>query len=289
MRALIDYDVITYLVGFASEHSTFKVYLRGTEAEFGAVCVCKSMKEVRQFIADNQDYYWVKDIQPEPLAYCLHSVKITIQSILEAVGATSYTGFLTGKQQFREQVATIKPYKGNRDPFHKPVHYDNIKKYLIDQWNAEVVDYYEADDALAMAQWEDYKTSWEETSPPKLNTILCTIDKDLDQVPGWHYHFRQKEKYWVSKQEATRFFYEQILSGDPTDNIQGIPGVGAITAKKILKDCVTEEQLWNAVKQKYVEYYKNEEVAMDIITETAKLVYMVKEKGVEWCVPTFPL
>lgn len=282
MLALIDGDTIVYRCGFAAEHNKYKVFLKGSEKEFGSVATFDTMKEVRTFVEDNTDYYWVKEIHPEPLSFCLHSVKVQIQSILDNVQATSYKIFLTGKKQFREQVATIKPYKGNRDPLHKPVHYQAIKDYLIDKWSAVVVDHYEADDAMAMEQSKYWDTEIAGINYSTQDTIICSIDKDLDQVPGWHYQFNKKEKYWVSEDEALKFFYQQLISGDPTDNIQGIPGIGPAKAKKAISKCKTELQMWETVKQLYLGYYKNETIAMDIIMETAKLIYMIKEEGVEW-------
>src|SRR5690606_31252201 len=150
MKALIDFDVILYRCGFAAEKSVFKVYLRGSEEEFGPVYTAEGIREAKEFIGNNQDLYFVREVTPEPIENCLHSVKLQVQSIIQDVGATSWQGYLTGRDQFREKVATIKPYKGNRDPTHKPYHYDAIKDYLIGKWGAKVVSHYEADDAMAM-------------------------------------------------------------------------------------------------------------------------------------------
>src|SRR5512139_4038799 len=90
--------------------------------------------------------------EDDPIEYCLHSVKLLLQNIIKESGADSYRLFLTGPGNFREKVAVTKPYKGNRDPLNKPVHYAAIKEYLVKHWNAEVVDGYEADDAMGIEQ-----------------------------------------------------------------------------------------------------------------------------------------
>ncbi len=43
----------------------------------------------------------------------------------------------------------------------------------------------------------------------------------------------------------------QLIEGDSTDNIPGLPGVGPVTAKKLLKGLNTREELHNCVKKEY--------------------------------------
>jgi hypothetical protein len=49
-----------------------------------------------------------------------------------------YRVYLTGKGNFRNDVAVTAPYKGNRKDKEKPVHLEAIRKYLIEDWNAVV-------------------------------------------------------------------------------------------------------------------------------------------------------
>jgi hypothetical protein len=136
-----------------------------------------------------------------------------------------YKGFLTGDGNYREEMATIQPYKGNRDQ-EKPYWHQTIKDYLIDSHAGVVVDGIEADDAMGIEsqQVED--------------SIIITIDKDLNMIPGDHYKWEVRntpEKlYSVSPEEADNFFYEQILTGDPGDHIPGLKRcTGRVASKKI--------------------------------------------------------
>src|SRR4030042_1357047 len=86
----------------------------------------------------------------EPLENCLHSVKLMINNCLEKTGATEYTCFFTGKGNYREAVATLKPYKGNRAG-DKPSHFDAIYDYVMTHHNGELVSGIEADDAMGIA------------------------------------------------------------------------------------------------------------------------------------------
>lgn len=82
-----------------------------------------------------------------------------IHSILDATGATSYRGFLSGSNNFRH---TIYPeYKANRKDMVDPRWRAACKEYLVTDWNAEITDGYEADDALGIAQMESIRAQQE--------------------------------------------------------------------------------------------------------------------------------
>ena len=157
-----------------------------------------------------------------------------IDNILVNTEATEYRLFLTGKNNFRY---TIYPeYKAHR-PKEKPFWLEKCRQYLIATFNAEVVDGQEADDALGIAQTED--------------TIICSIDKDLLMIPGRHYNFVKDEFQEVTNDSGMRHFYMQCLTGDRSDNIKGIEQIGPKKAEKILAGCVTEQELFNAVREAY--------------------------------------
>jgi hypothetical protein len=174
---------------------------------------------------DDSDYIVSTDILGEPVENALHSVKVFINDVLEATNAEHYKVFLTGSNNFRDSVATILPYKGNRDNLHKPIHYQAIRDYLVERWDAVVVEGMEADDALAIEQM--FQMPYTPLSSPKNRTngktVICSIDKDLRMVPGWHYNWNKDEKpVWVSEEEGIRWFYTQAITGDKADNIPGL-------------------------------------------------------------------
>jgi len=157
-----------------------------------------------------------------------------IDQILVNTEATEYRLFLTGKNNFRY---TIYPeYKAHR-PKEKPFWLEKCRQYLIATFNAEVIDGQEADDALGIAQTED--------------TIICSIDKDLLMIPGRHYNFVKDEFQEVTNDSGMRHFYMQCLTGDRSDNIKGIEKIGPKKAEKILAGCVTEQEMFNAVREAY--------------------------------------
>lgn len=176
--------------------------------------------------------------------------------------------YVTGSGNFREQVATILPYKGNRDPTHKPKYYKEIKKRLLDKWGAILVHGYEADDAMAIEQWKSKDR----------DTVICTIDKDLDQVPGFHYNYVKQEMYNVTVADANRFFFWQMLNGDTSDNIPGIKGVGPRTIEKKWKELDYDlDSIREFVKSEYQRQYgESWEAAYH---EVGALLWMIRVEG----------
>lgn len=201
--------------------------------------------------------YAVKD--DEPLEYCLSTVKHAIQNIMDVFPeAPDSKLFLTGKGNFRDKLATIQEYKGNRDPSKKPRFYSEIREYMEHHQGADVVHGQEADDAIGILQFANKDKS----------TVIVTIDKDLDMIPGWHYNFVKDKLYYVTLADANYFFFKQMLTGDRSDNIPGIAGVGDKTADKMLapaeKAILTMQAIvMNAYRKAYGEQaeYAYKEVA----------------------------
>ena len=166
-----------------------------------------------------------------------------LDSILVKTKATGYRAFLTGSNNFRKQI--YPEYKANRIA-PKPKHLKDLQQYSIEKLNAEYApDTLEADDALAINQTED--------------TIICTLDKDLLQVPGKHFSWEINGKGWSrpdtfleqTEIEGLRLFYKQCLKGDSSDNVRGIEGIGEAKSTKLLSSCETELEMFNIVRDIY--------------------------------------
>lgn len=224
MLALIDADIITYRIGFASEDVSEKLCLARC-AEFMEELVMKP---------------WVGD----------------------------YQGFLTGSNNFRKDVAVTAPYKGNRTQA-KPKHYDLIREYLVKAWGCTVEENQEADDAIGIKAYEIKDTD---------EYVIMSIDKDLDMIRGWHYNFIKDKKYLVDDQQAIRHFYTQILTGDRVDNIVGLKGIGPKKAAKILEDCTTEKEMYDAV----LKAYDNDTTR---VLENGTLLWIRRKENQMWSPP----
>jgi len=210
--------------------------------------------------------YKSKDDRAEYAAYSVGSYLSDLISDLYILieDEPEYRVFLTGKGNFRHEYAVTAGYKENRKDKEKPEHLAVIRQYLIDEWEAVVSDEEEADDLIAIAA----------TQQP---SIIVSIDKDFNQVPGKHFNPNTGKLYNVSEEDAVKFLYEQILTGDRADNIMGIKGVGPVKAKKALADCVTERQMYDVC----VEMYGGDER----VIENGRLLYLRRKEGEIWNAP----
>ena len=94
-----------------------------------------------------------KDDEGNPLKWPFVASRLNsqIEYIKEAVGATKTSFYITGTDNFRIDLATIKPYKGQR-PAEKPHHYQRVRDYLVNFYKAETIVGMEADDKLSIEQ-----------------------------------------------------------------------------------------------------------------------------------------
>ncbi|MFW3388408.1 UNVERIFIED_CONTAM: hypothetical protein RF648_20685, partial [Kocuria sp. CPCC 205274] len=199
----------------------------------------------------------------------------------------SYVCVLSGKGNFRIELAKQEPYKGNRNAsVGRPYHYDTVGDYIKRSHPTVVVDGIEADDWLGIEQRKDIE-----------NNIICSRDKDLGTVHGWHYRWacgdKQPERlnHYLSEFEAKEFFFHQMLTGDNTDNIMGCgirkevkwggklmlrrKGVGSGAADKILGACDTLQEMFDAVKQEYEAVFGDN--YEEVMLENARLLYIGQE------------
>jgi len=180
-----------------------------------------------------------------------------------------YIGFLTTGKCFRYKIAKSQEYKGTR-PVEKPDLLHLLKQYMIETLHFDVVDGLEADDLVVY-----WNNEMEE------ETIICSPDKDvLKQTPGTHYNYRWSKDgrgSWVttSEEDAEIFLWQQVLMGDSTDCIPGLPGIGEKKALKMLKDKPKHLEYDAVVLNAYIETFGLPE-GISRFAETFKLVYMLR-------------
>lgn len=193
-----------------------------------------------------------------------------LNRILEEVNATNWKVFLSGDNNFR--YAVFPEYKSNRRDMVKPKWLEQLREHLVVEWNAEICDGYEADDALGIESIRAGNAG-----------VVCSIDKDLLQLPGNHYNFVKRAWSIVSTDEGWYNFYYQLLVGDATDNIKGCPGIGPVKASQRLEKKRGELALFQECFKAYTEVYK--EKGLEQLTLNAKLLYVWREENDEWALP----
>jgi len=209
----------------------------------------------------------------EPLAYCLNTVKAMLRNWTKGARCTRYKVYLDGEGNFRNDVATIKPYKGNRKQ-PKPLHYQAIRQYLIDHQRAIVVPVLENDDMLSIIQYKEYLEVGDDWD--KCKKVIVTIDKDGLNTPGWMFNPDKDEKpRFVSELEAARNFFCQLVTGDPVDNIQGVPG-----RSKKCKACasISKMDIPREMYEAALAEYTGAGLGLPELQENAKLLWMLRVK-----------
>lgn len=171
--------------------------------------------------------------------------------------------YLTGKNNFRYDIAKTVPYKGNRKDKPKPKHLPLLREYLEKAWGAEVAQGQEADDAIVIKATE---LGYDES-------IIVSLDKDFLQVPTWHYNFVKNTLMKQSDADALLFFYSQILTGDSADNVQGVKGVGPVKAAKMLKEAKTAQEMYAVCV---------EALGQERAFENASLLYLRRHPNEKW-------
>lgn len=217
------------------------------------------------------------DIDMESVFY---SIEKKCLDIMREANCESKRLFIT-KGNFRHFL--IGDYKGNRKDTWRPSILGEARDYCELFMGCESLLGLEADDLLKLEQTKD--------------TVLCTVDKDLDQVDGLHLGIKTQHRDWelYTVEEGWRKFYHQLLIGDSTDNILGCAtriqavwksgakagqtymkrkGVGEKYAKHLLKD-LNEDDCKLACKEEYQKLFGD--MWQGKMEQQARLVYMVDE------------
>lgn len=246
MIGLIDADILVYRCAFAAQ----KKHKRPDGAE---------------------------EIIAEPVSHALHNVDSVVENIEKYFKRCEF--FLSGKGNFRYDIATVQPYKANRGP--KPVYYHEVRGYFADKYMATFSEGEEADDLLGKRQTKAQAEGEEQT-------CIVTIDKDLDMIPGMHYNFVKDKMYDVSERDGFRSFYKQVVTGDRTDNIPGLDGIGPVKASRVIDKYNSERAMWQAAK-----YCWHSEcpdgfrgISTDlVVSEVAALLWIAREGRERWAEP----
>lgn len=280
--ALIDGDIVAYRNASATCRNWY--YVRGLEFKYKkeAVAYCDEhgiydhdpTKNPKKISEKRRRTYPEIEVQQviEGDGITRYNVDQMMLRILEDTGVEDYEVWLTGEGNYRHEIATIQEYKGNRDRDKVPPNLQLVRDYLVSDYAANTVDGIEADDMLGINQTAGGDS-----------TVICSVDKDLRMIKGWHYNIAGREMDYVDQDEADYNFYKQLLTGDRTDNIRGVDGIGDKTADKILARLRTNAERYATILDKYNQVYGTEGAAA--LLENAQLLWIQRAEGVMWTPP----
>ena len=194
---------------------------------------------------------------------CREDIDQLMKRILETTGATEYRAFITGDNNFRYKVDP--EYKANRKGKPQPQYRQQANAYLVTEYGAVVTDGNEADDELGIAQMDS-----------SVETIICSIDKDLFQIPGKHYNWRKNEFNEVTALDGLRLFYRQCLTGDTADNVRGVGGIGPVKSARIINDLTDEIDMFQSVSAFYTDQER--------FLKNGQLLHIWQKKDDDWAI-----
>lgn len=160
-----------------------------------------------------------------------------MNTIIKATEADDYILAFSDSENWRKAV--LPTYKANRSEVRKPMLLKHLRQYAKDNYSCFIRPTLEGDDVLGILA-----TS---AKPVKGDKIVCSIDKDFKTIPGRHYNFRSQTFFEITQEEADYWHLTQTLTGDATDGYSGCPGIGAVTAQKLL----TQDTSWATVVKAY--------------------------------------
>lgn len=153
----------------------------------------------------------------------------------------------------RKQISQT--YKANRARNKWVI---KLKEYIIENETCNYSLEWESDDLIA-----------DRAKELNYECLIATVDKDLNQIHGWKFDLYKTHQgketesgipiksyrglRFVSKAEAKKFIWIQMLSGDRSDNIQGIKGIGEKTAEKLL----SQGNTFIRVAREYYKHFGN--------------------------------
>lgn len=244
MKLYIDTDPYVYKIAFAAQPNCYWVQGLDFETKKEATLFCKeegvdleeiekesflfSPKYVRQFVKAQ-----LRNIVSN--ANLALNLEMCEQVEIEPIWCMS------SKQNNRMMID--KNYKANRPP--PPRWRDFVKNEIASYVVPEVRVGLEADDLVAY---------WHSLEPEGESCIL-SIDKDLNNIPGWHYNPDKDLAYYINKEEAQYNFMLQFLTGDSSDNIPGCKGIGDIKGRKLLDQFIEKHGM---DLKTYMSYLSNE-------------------------------
>ena len=204
---LVDADVVAYQVAFSTEEP-----IRWGKEE---------------------DEYAIWTLHSDELD-CVRKIKDYYNTLIQDTQCKEIVSAFSDKDNFRKEI--YPDYKLNRTKQRKPLTLSFCREYISKNYNGFIRPRLEADDILGILATSNII---------KGNKIICSIDKDLNQIAGLHYNPTLKEFYGITKKQADYNFYYQCLVGDATDNYKGAPTYGEVKTKKTLD---RKKNLWKVVK-----------------------------------------
>jgi DNA polymerase-1 len=177
-----------------------------------------------------------------------------IEKLVGEVEADDAFIILSDRRNFRYDI--FPEYKANRKGGPRPLMLDDLRAMIVEEapYKTWLIEGLEADDVCGIAAGTLMAAGRE--------TVICSPDKDLLQIPGLVYGPRLNTKTGgklqvvrVTEEEGDDFHMKQTLMGDTVDGYKGCPGIGPVKARKLLEqwkaEGLTAGERWKEIVKLY--------------------------------------
>lgn len=302
---LVDFDTPLVAAAASQQKNTINVkYLRT-----GKVKEWENRTAFKKWLKEHPRWA-LEDFSIEDNSCVVGSVNQAVESLLGKMNDLTElpfaktTKFVLGgvHGNFRNDIARIQPYKGNRSP--KPLLFEKIKQKLISRVPQHILQpqtNIESDDLLSIYLAEEKHLG------EKSSRCISFIDKDLKTCTGWTTSFKDREfPIYIDELTAFKNLCYQSLLGDKIDNILGIPkqvesvqkrfglrkgeGFGTVSATKCLLNAWGYDECVEVVTFVYQETFKDGLLLEDgtklnwleVLDENMKLLKMLDYIGQDY-------
>lgn len=175
---------------------------------------------------------------------------LALKAVMRDTNSSKGYVAVKGKGNFRHDITD--DYKANRNKYEMDPKVKDLLNNLYEYcWATDCVpsDGCEADDLVSIWATEATEAgdSW----------VIAHVDKDIDMIPGWHWNFNKQNLYHIDEETGHYLLCKQLLTGDSSDNIQGLKGIGPKTAEKIL-DGVDQSDMMDVVRSTWRDKHPRE-------------------------------
>lgn len=263
---ILDGDSIAYRCAAAGE----KRFIKVTHQPTGKEKIFKHRTEFKESMKQRDKEitldFVVEDCQePEPIAYVLNTIKNHISRIEKEVKPSEIKIYAGEQFNFRIDLPLPKKYKGQRTGTIRPVHLNEAKKFLQTKYEAIEAVGAEVDDFCCIAAYDAIRDGHEavmyfyEKDQYQLDGITLLYDENsfrYEKVPVLGNLRLDKQ---AVKGLGLKFLAYQWICSDPVDNYcaYDLSSVkfGSKTAYNVLKDCKTEQEVLQKVKNQFQKFY----------------------------------
>jgi len=225
---------------------------------------------MKTLLIDGDLYAYVESIAVEevvqwetkPGLFTLHSnvepaeanFNSLVRRLQRELGADKVIVALSDPDQRNWRVDLWPAYKAHRRKIgmRKPICYAALLQRIKERWQTAHFPRLEGDDVLG----------WLAGNPAiEGDKIIVSIDKDMHTIPNVGIFNTRTEELTPGHSVETADYHHmlQTLVGDTSDGYPGCPGVGKVSAPKLL---VETEDMWEAVRYAFIKKKLTEEDAI---------------------------